>query len=89
MTTRRNLQRPHRSTTSFSLVLATGNGFSIALSSSGDLYCAGDNSMGQCPNARGGRSEVFVPLLLPDLTGTVADVKAGAFDFPALAALLE
>src|SRR5687768_11486617 len=37
--------------------IATGSGFSVAVTSTGDLYCSGDNSVGQCPIARGGRVE--------------------------------
>jgi alpha-tubulin suppressor-like RCC1 family protein len=59
--------------------IATGYGFSVAVTSDGDLYCSGDNSMGQCPVGRTGRAEVFTKVPLPDLAGTVADVRAGLF----------
>ncbi len=60
--------------------IATGNGFSVAVSSDGDLYCTGDNSMGQCPIApRTGRVEVFTKVSIPELAGNVADVRAGGF----------
>ena len=59
--------------------IATGNGFSVAVTSDGDLYCTGDNSMGQCPIARGGRVEVFTKVPIPELAGAVADVRSGAF----------
>ena len=60
--------------------IATGNGFSVAVTSSGDLWCTGDNSQGQCPVApRTGRVEVFTRLSIPELAGNVADVRAGAF----------
>lgn len=59
--------------------IATGNGFSVAVTSDGDLYCTGDNSMGQCPIARGGRVEVFTKVPVPELAGTVTDVRSGAF----------
>ena len=58
--------------------IATGSGFSIALSSTGDLYCTGDNSMAQCGVAKAGRSEVFTPVAIPELTGRVVAVKSGA-----------
>jgi alpha-tubulin suppressor-like RCC1 family protein len=59
--------------------IATGNGFSVAVTSDGDLYCSGDNSMGQCPIARAGRVEVFTKVPVPELAGAVADVRSGAF----------
>lgn len=64
--------------------IATGNGFSIALDSSGNLYCSGDNGMGQCGVTRAGRSEVFTPVLIPELTGKVVAVKSGGFHTLAL-----
>ena len=66
------------------VAIATGNGFSVALSSSGDLYCSGDNGMGQCPVAKGGRIESFAQVPIPELAGNVAAVKAGAFHVLAL-----
>lgn len=59
--------------------IATGNGFSVAVSSDGDLYCTGDNSMGQCGAGRTGRLEVFTKVPLPELAGNVADVRAGLY----------
>ena len=60
--------------------IATGNGFSVAVTAAGDLYCAGDNSQGQCPGGpRTGRVESFTKLAIPELAGNVADVRAGAF----------
>jgi hypothetical protein len=59
--------------------IATGHGFSVAVTADGDLYCSGDNSMGQCPVGRTGRVEVFTKVPLPELAGTVADVRAGLF----------
>lgn len=59
--------------------IATGTGFSVAITSDSDLYCSGDNSMGQCPIARGGRVEVFTKVPVPELAGAVADVRSGAF----------
>ena len=58
--------------------IATGSGFSVAATTEGDLYCAGDNSMGQCPVARG-RVEVFTKVQTPELAGNVADIRAGLF----------
>jgi len=59
--------------------IATGHGFSMAVTTSGDLFCSGDNSMGQCPVGRTGRVEAFTKLALPELTGNVAAVRAGGF----------
>ncbi len=66
------------------VAIATGNGFSVALSIAGDLYCSGDNGMGQCPVAKGGRIESFAQVPLPELAGNVAAVGAGAFHVLAL-----
>ena len=59
--------------------IATGNGFSIAVTSTGDLYCSGDNGMGQCPVGKTGSVAVFTRVPLPELAGKVSSVKAGAF----------
>ena len=60
--------------------IATGNGFSVAVTAAGDLYCAGDNSQGQCPIApRTGRVESFTKLAISEVSGNVAEVRAGAF----------
>jgi hypothetical protein len=59
--------------------VATGSGFSVAVTSTGDLYCTGDNSVGQCPIARGGRVEVFTKVPIPELAGNVDEVRAGLF----------
>jgi alpha-tubulin suppressor-like RCC1 family protein len=59
--------------------IATGYGFSVALTSSGDLYCTGDNSMGQCPVSKALRIERFTRLPNPELAGNVADVATGLF----------
>jgi alpha-tubulin suppressor-like RCC1 family protein len=59
--------------------IATGYGFSVAVTKDGDLYCSGDNSMGQCPVTRTGRVEVFTKVPIPELAGTVAEVRAGQF----------
>ena len=58
--------------------VATGSGFSVALTSNGDLYCTGDNGMGQCGVAKAGRSEVFAAVAIPELAGRVVAVKSGA-----------
>jgi alpha-tubulin suppressor-like RCC1 family protein len=59
--------------------IATGYGFSVAVTSSGDVYCTGDNSMGQCPVAKTFSVERFTRLPIPDLAGNVADVATGLF----------
>ena len=59
--------------------IATGYGFSVAVTSAGDLYCTGDNSVGQCPISRTGRVEVFTKVTIPELAGNVAEVRAGPF----------
>jgi alpha-tubulin suppressor-like RCC1 family protein len=59
--------------------IATGYGFSVAVTKDGDLYCSGDNSMGQCPVGRAGRVEVFTRVPTPELAGTVVEVRAGLF----------
>ena len=60
--------------------IATGNGFSVAVTAGGDLYCSGDNSQGQCPIApRTGRVESFTKLAIREIAGNVAEVRAGAF----------
>jgi hypothetical protein len=58
--------------------IATGNGFSMAATVEGDLYCSGDNSVGQCPAARG-RVEVFTKVPIPELAANVAEIRAGLF----------
>lgn len=59
--------------------IATGDGFSVAVTAEGDLFCTGDNSMGQCGIARTSRLEVFTPVPYPELAGNVAAVRAGQF----------
>ena len=59
--------------------IATGIGFSLAVTSDGDLYCTGDNSMAQCPVAKGGRISSFQPVPIPAIAGKVAAVAAGAY----------
>ena len=59
--------------------IATGSGFSVAVTSEGELYCAGDNGMGQCPVVKSGRAESFTRIALPELAGKAADVRAGLF----------
>ena len=58
--------------------IATGSGFSVAVTDTGDLYCSGDTGMGQCGVAKAGRSEVFAPVPIPELTGKVVAVRSGA-----------
>src|SRR5262245_54175084 len=59
--------------------ISTGHGFSVAVTSTGDLYCAGDNSMGQCPAAKSGRLETFALVPLPEIAGKVVAVQSGSF----------
>ena len=59
--------------------IATGSGFSVATTADGDLYCSGDNSVGQCPVGRTGRVEVFTKVPTPELAGNAGDIRAGAF----------
>ncbi len=58
--------------------IATGYGFAMALTSTGDLYCSGDNDMGQCPAAKGS-TNVFLPVPYPELKGNVKAVRTGLF----------
>jgi hypothetical protein len=59
--------------------IATGHGFSVAVTTTGDLYCAGDNGVGQCPVARSGDVLAFTKVAIPELAGNVADVRSGLF----------
>jgi len=59
--------------------IATGYGFSVVVTSTGDLYCTGDNDMGQCPASKATRVDTFMPVSLPELAGKVASVSAGMF----------
>lgn len=59
--------------------IATGAGFSVAVTAAGDLFCAGDNGVGQCPVVKTGDVESFTRVSMPELAGNVVDVKAGAF----------
>jgi alpha-tubulin suppressor-like RCC1 family protein len=59
--------------------IATGYGFSLAVTAEGDLYCAGDNAMGQCGMPRTPRLETFTRIPSPQLAGNVAEVRAGSF----------
>lgn len=59
--------------------IATGKGFSVAVSTDGRLFCTGDNSMGQCPRGRGGPFLSFAEVPLPEIAGRVAAVAAGGF----------
>ncbi len=60
--------------------IATGINFSLVVTTDGHLYCTGSNDQGQCPAAatRTGTS-VFTRLAVPELTGKVAAIRAGAF----------
>lgn len=60
--------------------IATGYDFSVAVSSSGDLYCTGDNAMSQCPVSKGfDNATAFTLVPFPHLAGNVADVRSGSF----------
>ena len=61
--------------------IATGYGFSVAVTRDGDLYCSGDNDMGQCPVSRPGTggADVFTKVPIPELAGSVAEIRAGQF----------
>jgi alpha-tubulin suppressor-like RCC1 family protein len=59
--------------------IATGYSFSVAVTSDGDLYCTGDNGMGQCGAGRTGALKVFTKVAIPELAGIVAEVRAGMF----------
>ena len=63
--------------------IATGYDFSVAVTADGNLYCTGDNSMGQCPVGRGGVM-AFAPVPIPELSGKVVAVAAGSFHTLAL-----
>ena len=58
--------------------IATGLDFSLAVTTSGDLYCTGASDHGQCPTVKGGTS-TFTLVPYPALRGRVAGVRAGAF----------
>ena len=63
-----------------SLVLTTDDKvYGWGTNPDGALYCAGDNSMGQCAAGRTGRFEAFVAMPVPDLAGRVVAIKAGGF----------
>ena len=60
--------------------IATGNGFSVATTADGDLYCSGDNSVGQCPVGRSGpRGSLHQGADHRSLPATSREVRAGAF----------
>ncbi len=61
--------------------IATGYGFSVAVTATGDLYCTGDNTMGQCPAMlpRAFKVERFTRVPFPELAGNVAAVRTGLF----------
>ena len=59
--------------------IATGYSFSVAVTSDGDLYCTGDNGMGQCGAGRTSSLKVFTKVAIPELAGAVVDVRAGMF----------
>ena len=59
--------------------IATGIDFSVAVAADGHLYCTGNNSMGQCPLARGGSVTAFAPVPIAEIAGRIADVASGGF----------
>ena len=58
--------------------IATGIDFSLAVTTSGDLYCTGASEQGQCPAVKGG-TRAFTLVPYPELQGKVVAVRAGAF----------
>jgi alpha-tubulin suppressor-like RCC1 family protein len=58
--------------------IATGIDFSLAVTTSGDLYCTGASDQGQCPAVKGG-TRAFTLVPYPELQGKVAAVRAGGF----------
>ena len=64
--------------------IATGHDFSVAVTADGHVYCTGDNSMGQCPVAKGGSITAFAPVPIAELSGKVVAVAAGSFHTLAL-----
>lgn len=64
--------------------IATGQDFSVALSRAGELFCAGDNGMGQCPPVKGVPDQVFRPITVPAGVGPFTAIKAGAYHLLAL-----
>ena len=58
--------------------IATGIDFSLAVTTTGDLYCTGASEQGQCPAVKGGTS-AFTLVPFPELQGKVAAIRAGAF----------
>lgn len=61
--------------------IATGYSFSVAVTANGDLYCTGDNTMGQCPAGPPRSFGVghFTRVPFPELAGAVAAVRTGLF----------
>ena len=64
--------------------IATGQNFSVALSKTGELYCAGAADMSQCPAVKGIPNQVFRPVSLPANLGLIVAIKAGAYHALAL-----
>ena len=64
--------------------VATGVDFTVVVTTTGDLLCAGDNEMGQCPPAGRNDALKFVPVGITELAGRVVSVKAGAYHVLAL-----
>jgi alpha-tubulin suppressor-like RCC1 family protein len=64
--------------------VATGVDFSVVVTTTGDLLCAGDNEMGQCPPAGRDDALKFVPVGIAEIAGRVVSAKAGAYHVLAL-----
>jgi len=64
--------------------IATGQNFSVALSRTGELYCAGDTGMAQCPAVKGVADQMFRPVSLPAGVGPIVAIRAGAYHALAL-----
>jgi hypothetical protein len=59
--------------------ITTGYYFAVAVTSTGDLYCAGDNDNLECPVPKGSPVNAFVKLPFPELAGNVKTAAAGMF----------
>ena len=64
--------------------VATGQNFSLALSRTGELYCAGAADMGQCPAVKGVADQLFRPVSMPAGIAPIIAIKAGAYHALAL-----
>ena len=64
--------------------IATGQNFSVALSRTGELFCAGASDVMQCPAIKGTPNQVFRPVTLPAGIGEITAIRAGSFHTLAL-----